>query len=70
MRDRHIDPRNLPPRVSILEPLVIWVALDYVGVPVWITSVVVFLSLALLVAAIVIRWRGEAVDVLARKELR
>ena len=64
---RYIKPDNLPPSVSPLGPIITYVALDYIGAPLWITSIIVFLSAALLATAIYVRFKGEPIDVLNQK---
>ena len=64
---RYIKPDNLPPPIGLLNPLVIYVALDYIGTPVWLTSIVVFAVVSVVAASIYVRFKGEPVDVLNQK---
>ena len=66
-RHRYIKPDNLPPPIGLLNPLVVYVALDYIGTPVWVTSVVVFAVVSMVAASIYVRFMGEPVDVLNQK---
>ena len=62
---RFIEPNNIPPRIGLFGPVVTYVALDYLGSPIWLTSVVVFVSLIMLATSIYLRFAaGEFVDVL------
>ena len=66
-RHRYIKPDNLPTPIGLLTPLYAFVAFDYIGAPIWITSIIVFFFLVMTVTSVYLRFKGEPVDVLNQK---
>lgn len=67
---KHIANKNLPPRGLLFETIVCALALDYWHAPGWAVGVVATLLAILWIAAFVLMFKGETVDIFEELERR
>ncbi len=64
MKKKYLKSNNLPPRVSILWPIVWWLVLERFNAPMWLFGAMGVLILISYVGEVYRLWTGTAVDIL------
>lgn len=67
MKLRHIDPKNMPPRIDVLYPFLLWLVLERFAAPAWLYGVLYTLLGIVYAAKFYLLFAGEKVDLLSKK---